>query len=121
MTSITYNKVKEVFPKREYRSARSRKTFHLKEYSQVLVCITFSTALSVDLYLTFAEEISKITEYKISSHYENSVQCYFQFSTESFSYSKMEELTQEVLKHMNNLQFVGNCSVLYGDAYYGEW
>lgn len=122
-----FEKVKENFPKRTYRSKRSLKNMHLNEYAETIVSINFLADV------LFAEDkntlLNAMYEYDSNMFVSGSVKygtnIIFYIPTADFSFEYVEKYCNDLLLVLSNIEptfaEIESITVQYGDAYYGEW
>jgi hypothetical protein len=122
----SFEKVKEKYPKTTLRSKRSLKKLHLAEFSETLVSIDFSAGL-FDNPLEY-ELLDAMYEYDDNIFVSGSLTAtnvMFQIKTSEFSENFIKEYCKGLLLILSemepNFAEIGKVTVVYGDAYYGEW
>lgn len=122
-----FEKVKENYPKRTYRSKRSLKKMHLKEYAETIVSINFLADV------LFSANENKLLDAMydfdsnmfVCSSVNDSTNVIFYMSTADFSFEYVEKYCNDLLLVLSNIEptfaEIENITVQYGDAYYGEW
>lgn len=122
----TFEKIKEKYPKTTARSKRSLKKLHLDEFAVTLVSIDFPATL-----------FGNPDEFKLLDamwEYDNDIfvggslsgtNIMFQIKTSEFSEDYIKEyckgmllILSEIEPSFAEIEFI---TVVYGDAYYGEW
>lgn len=122
-----FEKVKENYPKRTYRSKRSLKKMHLKEYAETIVSIN----LLADVFFTANENklLDAMYEFDnnmfICSSENDGTNVIFYMPTADFSFEYVEKYCNDLLLVLSNIEptfaEIESIAVQYGDAYYGEW
>ena len=122
----SFEKVKEKYPKTTLRNKRSLKKLHLAEFAETLVSIDFAAGL-----FDVPEEdklLDAIYEYDASTFVGGSkvgTNIMFQIKTSDFSEEFVKQYCEGLLLILSeiepNFAEIGNVTVVYGDAYYGEW
>lgn len=122
----SFEKINEKFPKTTLRSKRSLKKLHLDDFAETLVSID----LSAGLFDVPAEDklLDAIYEYDDSTFVGGSqvgTNIMFQVKTSEFSENFVKEYCNGLLLILSEIDQsyaeIGNVTVVYGDAYYGEW
>lgn len=123
----SFKKVKENYPKRTYRSKRSLKKMHLKEYAETIVSINFLADV------LFSENKNALLDsmYEFDSNMfvcssvNEGTNVIFYMPTADFSFEYVEKYCNDLLLVLSNIEptfaEIESIAVQYGDAYYGEW
>ncbi|AMM43871.1 virion structural protein [Pectobacterium phage vB_PcaM_CBB] len=123
----SFEKVKENYPKRTYRSKRSLKKMHLKEYAETIVSIN----LLADVFFSANENKLLDAMYEFDSNMfvcssvNDGTNVIFYMPTADFSFEYVEKYCNDLLLVLSNIEptfaEIESIAVQYGDAYYGEW
>ena len=123
----SFEKVKENYPKRTYRSKRSLKKMHLKEYAETIVSINFLA----DVLFAENENVLLNAMYEFDSNMfvcgsvNQGTNVIFYMPTADFSFEYVEKYCNDLLLVLSNIEptfaEIESIAVQYGDAYYGEW
>lgn len=122
----SFEKIKEKYPKTTLRSKRSLKKLHLSEFADTLVSIDFPAGL-FDNPLEY-KLLDAMYEYDNGMFVGGSLtgtNVMLQIKTSEFSEEFVKEYCEGLLLILSEIEpsfaEIGNVTVVYGDAYYGEW
>lgn len=126
-----FEKVKEKFPSKTYRSERTLKKLHLGKHAKTLISINFPVSVfdCIDTDESLFYSIMDVLYEHDSGCFVHSTQTGFalvvDISTERFSEDDVKKFIENVLYDLTNIDSkfaeIESITVQYGDAHYGEW
>ena len=124
----TFEKVKENFPKKTYRSQRTLKKMHLGTYARTLINVLIPVKLfdlHQDIMNKCLDLIYELDDNSFVSSTENGFSIIIETNTPTDIESETKQYTNNLLRELSNIEMefasVDKITVQYGDAYYGEW
>lgn len=118
--------ISSIYPKRTYRSKRTLKKLHLNEFSEVLVDINLPVSVfdSSKEFLLLDAIYELNSEVFITSDGKNT-HIMMQYMSNEFNKEDIIKYSYELLVELSSIDIsfaeIENITILYGDAYYGEW
>ncbi|AQW88830.1 putative structural protein [Erwinia phage pEa_SNUABM_50] len=122
----TFDKVKENYPKRAYRSKRTLKKLHLQEFGVVLASIVINASVFDSQYCdTLLDAMYEHDDGIFVCGGKDTTTVLVEIPVGDFSIDYVKNYCHKLLLDLSEIDLsfaeIENITVQYGDAYYGEW